>query len=68
MAIVRIQCTGERRRDLGWGFHTDGREFVCSLTLYLWRIAPVGGGADGEGDGTFPPLSRRVTGNVFSCE
>ena len=38
------------------------------MTLYRWDIAPVGVGLAGEGGGTSPPLSRRVTEDVFPCE
>ncbi len=65
MAIVRIQCTGRWRRDLGWGVHTDGREVVSPLTLYLWGIATLGVGLAGEGAARPFPCLGLSPGTVF---
>ena len=38
------------------------------MALYLRTIAPVGEGLTGRGMEHPPPLSRRVTEDVFPCE
>jgi len=38
------------------------------VALYLRTIAPVGEGLTGRGMEHPPPLSRRVTEDVFPCE
>jgi len=67
LAIARIQCTGEQEEDLGGVFTLTAERLPASpLALYLWGIAPLGGGADGEGDGTFPaPVARASPGTSF---
>jgi len=67
MAIVRIAVHGKET-----GFHGVFGETDKSLPptghRIDGRITPLGEGLDGEGGGTPPPLSRRVTEDVFPCE
>ena len=60
MAIDRIAVHGGEERDLGWGVHTDGREVVSSLTLYLWGITPP------PGVGVEHPPRRHLPGYLSS--